>query len=189
MEIKSDRKKRTIKTVAVGAVIAIIFILTLTPTDMSRLVKQWNREYIVMKYGIYIYQANDVVASIQPKINSLFGYNKEKKLFKDYFKDKEEHQDNKYTNIFEGKNVIVIHGESLQTNLMSLSFNGEEVTPNLNKLAEEGMFFSNFYSPVSVGTSSDAELMFNTSLLPTKSGTAFVSYSDRTYNATPKLLG
>lgn len=51
---------------------------------------------------------------------------------------------------------------------MELSFNGEEVTPNLNKLASEGMFFSNFYSPVSVGTSSDAELMFNTSLLPTK---------------------
>lgn len=189
IEIKSDRKKKTIKTVAVGAVIAIIFILTLTPTDMSRLVKQWNREYIVMKYGIYIYQANDVIASVQPKINSLFGYDQAKKLFKDYFKDKEQHQDNKYTNIFEGKNVIVIHGESLQTNLMSLSFNGEEVTPNLNKLAEEGMFFSNFYSPVSVGTSSDAELMFNTSLLPTKSGTAFVSYSDRTYNATPKLLG
>ena len=71
---------------------------------------------------------------------------------------------------------------------MDLSFNGQEVTPNLNKLASEGMFFSNFYSPVSVGTSSDAELMFNTSLLPTKNGTAFVSYSNRTYNATPKLL-
>lgn len=189
IEIKSDRKKKTIKTVAVGAVIALIFILTLTPTDMSRLVKQWNREYIVMKYGIYIYQGNDVIASIQPKINSLFGYDQAKRNFKEYFKNQEEHQDNKYTNIFEGKNVIVIHGESLQTNLMSLSFNGEEVTPNLNKLASEGMFFSNFYSPVSVGTSSDAELMFNTSLLPTKSGTAFVSYSDRTYNATPKLLG
>ena len=188
IELKSERKKKAIKTVAVGAVFAIIFLFTLTPTDMSRLVKQWNREYIVMKYGIYIYQANDVIASIQPKINSLFGYDQAKKNFNDYFADKEEHQDNKYTDIFEGKNVIVIHGESLQTNLMSLSFNGEEVTPNLNRLAEEGMFFSNFYSPVSVGTSSDAELMFNTSLLPTKSGTAFVSYSDRTYNATPKLL-
>ena len=188
IELKSERKKKAIKTVAVGAVFAIIFLFTLTPTDMSRLVKQWNREYIVMKYGIYIYQANDVIASIQPKINSLFGYDQAKKNFNDYFADKEEHQDNKYTNIFEGKNVIVIHGESLQTNLMSLSFNGEEVTPNLNRLAEEGMFFSNFYSPVSVGTSSDAELMFNTSLLPTKSGTAFVSYSNRTYNATPKLL-
>ena len=189
VEMKSERKKKTIKTLAVGAAIAVIFLLTLTPTDISRLVKQWNREYIVMKYGIYVYQANDVVASIQPKINSLFGYDQAKKDFKEYFKNVEEYQDNEYTNIFEGKNVIVIHGESLQENLMTLSFNGQEVTPNLNKLAEEGMFFSNFYSPVSVGTSSDAELMFNTSLLPTKSGTAFVSYSDRTYNATPKLLG
>ncbi len=188
VEIKSDRKKKTIQTVSTGAVIALIFILTLTPTDMSRLVKQWNREYIVMKYGIYIYQANDVIASVQPKINSLFGYDQAKKLFKDYFKDKEKKQDNKYTNIFEGKNVIVIHAESIQTNLMDLSFNGQEVTPNLNRIAKEGMFFTNFYSPVSVGTSSDAELMFNTSLLPTKSGTAFVSYSNRTYNATPKLL-
>lgn len=188
VEIKSDRKKKTIQTVSTGAVIALIFILTLTPTDMSRLVKQWNREYIVMKYGIYIYQANDVIASVQPKINSLFGYDQAKKSFKDYFKDKEKKQDNKYTNIFEGKNVIVIHAESIQTNLMDLSFNGQEVTPNLNRIAKEGMFFTNFYSPVSVGTSSDAELMFNTSLLPTKSGTAFVSYSNRTYNATPKLL-
>ena len=188
VEIKSERKKKTIKTVSVGAVIALIFLFTLTPTDISRLIKQWNREYIVMKYGIYIYQANDVIASIQPKINSLFGYDQAKKNFNDYFTDTEKHQDNEYTNIFEGKNVIVIHGESLQTNLMDLSFNGEEVTPNLNKLASEGMFFSNFYSPVSVGTSSDAELMFNTSLLPTQSGTAFVSYSDRTYNATPGLL-
>ena len=188
IELKSERKKKAIKTVIVGAVFAIIFLLTLTPTDMSRLIKQWNREYIVMKYGIYVYQANDLVASIQPKINSLFGYDQAKKNFKEYFSETTKHENNKYTNIFEGKNVIVIHGESLQTNLMELSFNGEEVTPNLNKLASEGMFFSNFYSPVSVGTSSDAELMFNTSLMPTKNGTAFVSYSDRTYNATPKLL-
>lgn len=188
VEIKSERKKKTLKTIGVGAVIAIIFVLTLTPTDMSRLVKQWNREYIVMKYGIYIYQTNDVIASIQPQINSLFGYDKAKKNFKDYFNDREEHKENEYTNIFKDKNVIVIHGESLQENLMEMSFNGQDVTPTLNRLADEGMFFSNFYSPVSVGTSSDSELMFNTSLMPTKNGTAFVSYSNRTYNATPKLL-
>ena len=50
------------------------------------------------------------------------------------------------------------------------------------------MYFSNFYSQVSVGTSSDSELTYNTSLMPTKSGTAFVSYYDRTYISTPKLL-
>lgn len=67
---------------------------------------------------------------------------------------------------------------------MNLSFNNKEVTPNLNKLAKEGIFFSNFYSEVGVGTSSDAEFTFNTSLMPSNKGTVFVNYFDREYVAT-----
>lgn len=188
VEVKSERKRRTVKTLSVGAGFAVLFLITLTSLDVSRFIKQWNREYIVMRFGIYIYQANDVIASVQPKINSLFGYDQAKKKFNDYFKETDDVQTNEYTNIFEGKNVIVIHGESMQTNAMNLEFNGQEVTPTLNKLSKEGMFFSNFYSQVSVGTSSDTELTYNTSLMPTQSGTAFVSYADRTYNSIPKLL-
>jgi phosphoglycerol transferase MdoB-like AlkP superfamily enzyme len=189
VEIKSERKKRTIKTLGVGGVLLVIFLVTLSSLDVSRFLKQWNKEYIVMRFGIYIYQANDLVTSIQPKINSMFGYDKAKKSFTDYFADKsDEAETNEYTNIFAGKNVLVIHAESMMRNAMDLSFNGEEVTPNLNKLASTGMYFSNFYSQVSVGTSSDSELTFNTSLMPTKSGTAFVSYSDRTYISTPLLM-
>ena len=141
-----------------------------------------------MRFGIYIYQANDLVVSLQPKINSMFGYEKAKKTFDEYFDGKDEVQTNEYTNVFEGKNVIVIHAESMMRNAMNLSFNDIEVTPTLNKLSKEGMYFSNFYSQVSVGTSSDSELTYNTSLMPTKSGTAFVSYSDRDYISTPELL-
>ena len=142
-----------------------------------------------MRFGIYIYQANDVITSIQPKINSMFGYETANNNFNEYFKDKSDSAEtNEYTGIFEGKNVIVIHAESMMKNAMDLDFNGIEVTPTLNRLANEGMFFSNFYSQVSVGTSSDSELTFNTSLMPTKNGTAFVSYSDRVYNSTPKFL-
>ncbi len=187
-ELKSDRKKRTVKTLSFSGVLLVLFLVTLSSLDVSRFVKQWNKEYIVMRFGIYIYQANDLVVSLQPKINSMFGYEKAKKTFDEYFAGKDEVQTNEYTNIFEGKNVIVIHGESMMRNAMDLSFNDIEVTPTLNKLAKEGMFFSNFYSQVSVGTSSDSELTYNTSLMPTKSGTAFVSYSDREYISTPKLL-
>ena len=59
---------------------------------------------------------------------------------------------------------------------------------NQYKMANEGMFFSNYYSQVSVGTSSDTELTSLTSLMPTKSGTAFVSYYDRTYITSLSLL-
>lgn len=187
-ELKSDRKKKTVKTLSFTGVLLVLFLVTLSSLDVSRFVKQWNKEYIVMRFGIYIYQANDLVVSLQPKINSMFGYEKAKKTFDEYFDGKDEVQTNEYTNIFEGKNVIVIHAESMMRNAMNLSFNDIEVTPTLNKLSKEGMYFSNFYSQVSVGTSSDSELTYNTSLMPTKSGTAFVSYSDRDYISTPELL-
>ena len=188
-ELKSDRRKKTLKTLSFSGILLIIFLISLSPLDYSRFYKQWNKEYIVMKFGIYIYQGEDLIVSLQPKINSMFGYNRAEKEFTDYFKDRNEYTGtNEYTNIFEDKNVILIHGESMMRNAMDLSFNGIEVTPTLNRLAKQGMFFSNFYSQVSVGTSSDSELTYNTSLMPTKSGTAFVSYSDRTYISTPKLL-
>ena len=189
VELKTERRKQTLKTLSGAGVMLVLFLVTLSSLDVSRFFKQWNKEYIVMRFGIYVYQANDVVTSIQPKINSMFGYDKANKKFKDYFKDKSDTlEQNEYTNIFEGKNVIVIHGESMMTNAIGLKFNDQEVTPTLNKLASEGMYFSNFYSQVSVGTSSDSELTYNTSLMPTKSGTAFVSYSDRYYIGVPTLL-
>ena len=48
--LKEANKKRGIKTIIVSAVMAVIFSCTLTGTDIGRLVKQWNREYINMVY-------------------------------------------------------------------------------------------------------------------------------------------
>lgn len=189
IELKSERKKRAFKTLSFSATLLFIFLVTMTSLDVSRFVKQWNKEYIVMRFGIYIYQANDLIISVQPKINSMFGYDKAHKEFVEYFAEERPMSNNQYTNMYAGKNVIAIHAESMMTNAMYLTFNGQEVTPNLNKIARSGLFFSNFYSQVSVGTSSDSELTYNTTLMPTKSGTAFVSYSDKTYISTPKLLG
>lgn len=187
---KTERKTNWLHTFIAGVVIMVVFTITLSGLEIGRFVKQWNREYIVMRFGIYLYQGNDVVKSLQPKISAMFGYDNAKKEFDEYFKDKSDTRDytNEYTGILEGKNVIVIHAESFQDVALNRTFNGQEVTPNMNKLIKEGLFFSNFYSQVSVGTSSDTELTFNTSLMPTQNGTAFVSYFDRTYNGTPKFM-
>lgn len=185
---KTDRVK-ILKTSIVGLIIAGFFMSTLSSVDISRLGKQWNREFVAMRFGILFYQLNDVVVSIKPQISPLFGYDKNAKMFREYYDSKSDiSETNQYTNIFKGKNVIVIHAESIQQFTMNVSFNGEEVTPNLNKLASEGLYFSNFYSQESVGTSSDTEFTFNTSLMPASSGTVFISYYDREYITIPKLL-
>ena len=142
-----------------------------------------------MKFGIYTYQGNDLIASLKPQISPLFGYDTAAKEFREYYKEnKEEHKDNEYTDIFKGKNVIVIHAESMQNYLLDTEINGKTIAPNLKKLAEEGMYFSNFYSQESVGTSSDTEFTYSTSLLPASSGTVFVSYWDREYPSIQKFL-
>ena len=157
----------------------------------SRASKQWNRVYIADRFGFILYQANDFVQTLRPKFSSLFGYDDAVKLFESYYtyeRINEYSGENKYTNMFEGKNIVFVHLESVQGFLMNLEFNGEEVLPTVNKLAKEGMYFNNFYPQISTGTSSDTEFTILSSLMPAASGTVFVSYYNRTYNTVPKEL-
>lgn len=190
--IKFSKKERKFNFVMLAVTGVIMFVITsafMTPTEWSRFGKMWNRESVVSSFGIYTYQINDIVQSLEPKLNNLFGHDKALKTVTDYYdNNNEESSKNRYTNIFEGKNVIVIHAESLQTIAIDRKFEGKEVTPTLNKLTKEGIYFSNFYSEVGVGTSSDAEFTFSTSLMPSNNGTVFVNYFDREYNTIQKMF-
>lgn len=175
-------KKKCLHTLAFGFSLVLIFCCTLSSSDIGRITKQWNREYIVMRYGIYTYQFSDIFASLTPTINSMFGYDKNAKLFRDYYSENSYVPvSNEYSDVFKGKNVLVIHGESIQQFTMDTSINGVPLTPNLNKLASEGIYFNNFYAEESVGTSSDSEFTFSTSLMPATSGTVAINYWDRNY--------
>lgn len=190
-EKKDDKTRiRFKKSIGLAIGLAVVFCFSLTPVKIGRFANMWNREYIVMHFGIYTYHLNDFVKSLEPKLSTIFGYDQAMKTFHDHYDEVSDTQDytNDYTGIFQGKNVIVIHAESIQQFVIGMSFNGEELTPNLNKLASESIYFDNFYSQVSVGTSSDAEFTSLTSLMPTNTGTAFVSYFDRTYVSMPSLL-
>lgn len=187
---KRVNKKTILKTIYTWILaFFVIFIATLKPVDFSRLYSQWNREYLVSRFGVYMYQINDIVKSVEPKMSTLFGKDKAYKKINEYYEEEENtNKKNKYTNIFKGKNVIAVHAESMQNVLIDLKVGGKEVTPNLNKLTKEGLYFDNFYSQVSFGTSSDTEFTYATSLLPVSSGTVFINYSDKEYNSFYKLL-
>lgn len=181
-------KKMFITTFCVGIVFVGYSLGVAKNSDYSRLAKQWNRLYIVERFGIIMYQVNDFVQYLTPQISSLFGQEKATELFNDYFNTKEKTKENKYTGVLTGKNIVFVHMESMQSFLMNLSFNGKDVTPNLKRLAKEGMHFTNFYPQVSTGTSSDTEFTLLTGLMPASSGTVFVSYYDRNYFTIPKYL-
>lgn len=157
--------------------------------SFMRLYKFWNRVMVLDSWGPYIYQVDDLIQSLKPKFNNIFGYDKALKDTKDYYSEnKKTLKANQYTGIFEGKNVIAIHAESLQDFTLGLEFNGNEVTPNINRLVKTGIYFDNFYAQVGVGTSSDTEFTYSSSLLPSNNGTVFVNYYNDHFITMQNLL-
>lgn len=172
-----------------GVALLVLVSFTLTGTDISRIKKQWNREYLVEEFGIYSYTTADFVKTVTVPRTVEADYEDYAEKVKELVEyNKEMDKTNQYTNILEGKDVYVIHYESAQTFAMDLAFGDGEVTPFLNKIAKEGMFFKNFYPQHSVGTSSDTEFTFSTSLYPINNRTVFIDHADKDYSTIQKLL-
>lgn len=87
-----------------------------------------------------------------------------------------------------GKNVIVIQMESFQNFLVNLKIDGQEITPNLNKLVNENYYFKHFYQQVGQGNTSDAEFVVNTSFYIPPRGAATMEYADKELPSLPKML-
>ena len=185
--IGEEKNKSKFKYVFLSGIILLALLAPFYKgKDYARIWKNWNREYVVMQFGIYIYQIDDFVVSLKPSLVNLFGSDNASKTFREYYSKPNIKQTNEYTNIFNGKNVIVIHAESLQNFVINKKINGKEITPNLNKLINKSLYFNNFYALDSVGTSSDSEFTFSTSLLPTNNGTVFINYWNRKYESIQK---
>jgi len=90
---------------------------------------------------------------------------------------------------YQGKNLIVIQVEALQSAAMNRVIEGQEVTPNLDRLARESWYYPNAVSETGRGTTADAEFTSNTSLYPNLSAPSSIVYVDRELPSLPRLLG
>ncbi|MCJ0929612.1 LTA synthase family protein [Virgibacillus halodenitrificans] len=64
------------------------------------------------------------------------------------------------------KNLLIIQLESFQDFVVDLKVNGQEITPNLNKLTKESMYFKNVFQQIGSGNTADAEFIMNASVYP-----------------------
>jgi len=93
-----------------------------------------------------------------------------------------------YTGAAKGKNVIVIQLEAFQNILIGNSLNGTEITPNLNALIKESLYYKNAISQIASGNTSDAEFLLNTSLYPLKKEAPFKKYANLDYKGLPYIM-
>lgn len=114
---------------------------------------------------------------------------KEQNEIRQWFVAKAENlPDNRYKGMFAGKNLIIIQVESLETFVINQQIDGQPITPNMNRMLANSLYFPRFVQQVNGGLSSDADLLANTSVYPVRTGATFFRYPDNKYNSLPLLL-
>lgn len=96
---------------------------------------------------------------------------------------------NQLYGVAKGKNLVVIQIEALQNFLIGAEYNGQEITPNLNKLLKgDSLYFNNYYSNIGKGNTADAEFSTLNSLYPVIDGESYRLYVDNDYDGLPWQL-
>lgn len=94
----------------------------------------------------------------------------------------------KLNGIAKDKNIIVIQAEAFQNFPIHLKIDGKEITPFLNQLVDESIYFPNVFQQIGPGNTSDAEFLFNTSLYPDPWTNTSSTIGDREIPSFPRLL-
>ena len=100
-----------------------------------------------------------------------------------YFSSKTASQQNEYTGMFKGKNLIQITAEAFSPYVIS-----KELTPTLYKLTHEGFVFTNYYQPGWGQSTTGGEFAVMTGLIPTWVN-GNVSFYATARNSMPFALG
>lgn len=187
-----QNKLPLLKRCVVAAVLMVVafgsFKIAYSKNDMS----EYDNNYIVKNFGIGYFHYYDVKKYLKEN------YLRDKKLrteekneLTSFFEEKNKEKaalSNRFKGIAKGKNLIIVQMEALQHFVINSKINGREITPNLNKLVKESLYFDNIYVQVAGGNTSDAEFMTNTSLYPAKEGAAYFRFATNEYNTIPKEL-
>lgn len=102
--------------------------------------------------------------------------------------NKEELKDNEYKSLAKGKNVIFLQIEALENFVINEKVFGQEITPNLNKLIKDNLYFKNIHEQNNAGNSIDMDMMAASGVLPLGDVITYLEYPEVKYYSLPRIL-
>ena len=182
--------KQVLPTLAVALVVLFVNY-ELAEADRPQLLSRgFDRTYIVKYLGMYNYAIYDSVETIEASSQRALADSSDVAEVLNFTRSNEAEPNPAYFGVAEGKNVVYIHLESMQTFLMNYQLDGQEVTPFLNSLIQDDntLYFDNVFHQTAQGKTSDAEFMLENSLYGLPQGSAFITKGQNTYQSAPAIL-
>ena len=189
-KINTENFKFTLKTSIAMILISCLFFdaFNLSSFGNSILFNQWSTSMSVQApgpLGYHIVEASKSLSKAFTKVDST-----DQDAIEQWMNNNNENlPSNDYEGIFKGKNVIFLQLESFENFVLNKETNGKEITPFLNKLTKEGLYFDNIYQQNNAGNSIDCDFLVNTSIYPLGDKITAINYGENTYpNSLPRLL-
>lgn len=180
-------------TLTIMSIIILLFINFIYIENNKNTYFEYNQDdiYSVQTKGVFNHYVNEFCNLIFSPDKILAEEDKQKVL-QEIENKKNVNNVNEYTNLFAGKNLLLIQMESITNFLIGLEveIDGEfvEVTPNLNELARNYIYFNNYYTNVGIGNTSDAEFSAMTGLYSTGYSYPVFKYTENEFQTLPKLF-
>ena len=181
-------KKRVVRALSLLVVGMVTFFSVFSCTDIHTLA--YNSNYSAKNLGVFYSHYYNTKLFIEESIledNTLT--NEEKGAIIEFFKNKNsKFTGNRLNGVAKDKNLIVVQMEAIQHFVINRKIEGKEITPNLNKLIKECLYFDNVYYQVAGGNTSDAEFLTNTSMYPVKEGSVYHRFPENTYHSLARIM-
>ena len=172
----------------------VLFGVNLGMAESNRsqlLTRTFDNNYIVKYLGLQAYTIYDGVKTTHNSVVKAKANKEQLKPVQKFLKKNYAGPNVEYEGTMRGKNIFVVHLESLQQFMIDYKQNGQEVMPNLNKLyhSSNTLAFDNFFHQVGQGKTADAEMMLENSLYGLPEGSAMVTDgTNNTFQSAPALL-
>ncbi len=167
------------RSVTPAAVYPVCAVLCGGLCAFTFLFPEFEPEYVTNE--IFCYHVQDFYVTLK---NSIEKYEVDKSLY-----TYPDYSSSEYYGLAQGRNVIIIQVEAMQNFVIGAEYEGQEITPNLNRLiSEDSLYFENYYYQIGGGNTSDAEFAVNNSLFAPESASAYVKYTNDDYYGLPYLL-
>ncbi|HEY4622909.1 MAG TPA: LTA synthase family protein, partial [Solibacillus sp.] len=172
---------------------AVLFLnLGLAETERPQLLtRAFDRELLVKNIGTYNYHLYDIYVQSKSSAQRALADGSELVEVSNYVRANQAEPNVQMFGKYEGRNVIAVSLESLQTFVINNEMNGEVITPFLNSLTQDKdtYYFNNFYHQTGLGKTSDSEFIFENSLFGLGRGAVFFTHGENTYNSFAERLG
>jgi len=188
-ELKRKRRKRYYSSGIVIPVSGLLVLHMFMQPAFAGIIEidwdSWNKPQVVYKEftdvnkslcatGIYHFAARDFWKS---KFPYKYFSDEEYDMVTEYFNSRPKPEENAYSSIFEGKNVIAVMMESMDDWMIS-----EKYTPTICYMMENGINFTDYYAPtVGSGYTFNSEFAFITGFYTPESAATAVNFSSNSF--------